>query len=143
MKLGVTLLALCTVCTADEAEKAYEKEKASVRLHIAKAVYAHAAGKLSTVKAHVAAGTLSTRALGDVQLLLHEAYATRQRAEVDLEEVSVTGKAPRDELAAPVVGGRDYVRARLEFAADAWKKIHAVHVRRAEEARGRLRTICQ
>ena len=34
---------------------------------------------------------------------------------LDLEEVKASGEAPRDELYAPVVGGRDFVSERLEI----------------------------
>ncbi|HOW84837.1 MAG TPA: hypothetical protein P5119_05735 [Candidatus Aminicenantes bacterium] len=42
-----------------------------------------------------------------------------RRAGLDLEEAKVSGEAPRNELYAPVVGGRDYVSERLELEREA------------------------
>ncbi len=44
-----------------------------------------------------------------------EAAAELERAILDLEEVKASGEAPRNELYAPLVGGRDFVSERLEI----------------------------
>jgi hypothetical protein len=51
----------------------------------------------------------------------HEAAAELDRAIIDLEEVKASGEAPRNELYAPLVGGRDFVSERLEIEKESWQ----------------------
>jgi hypothetical protein len=50
-----------------------------------------------------------------------EAAAELDRAIIDLEEVKASGEAPRNELYAPLVGGRDFVSERLEVEKKSWQ----------------------
>jgi hypothetical protein len=43
------------------------------------------------------------------------AEALRRRVEINIAEIRARSAAPRDDLAAPVVGGRDFVRERLQL----------------------------
>jgi hypothetical protein len=59
------------------------------------------------------------------------------RVQLDVQEIRASAKAPRDDLPAPLVDGRDYVRARLEQAlASAQKELNAAEVE-AEEVKRR------
>jgi hypothetical protein len=49
------------------------------------------------------------------KLGVERAASDLKRSLVDLEEVKASGKAPRNELYAPAVGGRDFVSERLEI----------------------------
>jgi multidrug resistance efflux pump len=44
---------------------------------------------------------------------IEEAKSTARRRELDLEETRLTGRSPNDDLAAPLVDGRDFVSERL------------------------------
>ncbi len=50
-----------------------------------------------------------------------EAAAELGRAILDLEEAKASGEAPRNELYAPLVGGRDFVSERLEVEKRSWR----------------------
>ncbi|MFC2141439.1 hypothetical protein ACFLR7_00710 [Acidobacteriota bacterium] len=49
-----------------------------------------------------------------VKLAADRAELALQRSRMDLDEVNMSGVIPRDELYAPVVGGRDFVSERLQ-----------------------------
>jgi len=50
-----------------------------------------------------------------VRATTDSAAAELERARLDLEEAKISGEAPRNELYAPLVGGRDFVGERLEI----------------------------
>lgn len=62
-----------------------------------------------------AAGVIGEGELLTARSATEEAAAELERAVLDLTEARVSGEAPRDELYAPLVGGRDFVSARLEI----------------------------
>lgn len=79
---------------------------AASRLELAQAAYTQA--RLSF---EVGASSRAALLAAEVELLAQKAAA--DRLQLDLGEVRETASAPRDELWAPLVGGRDYVKDRL------------------------------
>jgi len=61
------------------------------------------------------AGIVSREAILSARLALLKAETHHSRLQLDEEEIRATGRAPRDELSAPLVGGRDLVTERLEL----------------------------
>jgi hypothetical protein len=62
-------------------------------------------------------GTVSRQSLLQAATQARAAELAFARFELDLAEVRVTASAPRNELWAPLVGGRDFVRERLMLSA--------------------------
>lgn len=64
-------------------------------------------------KAKVGAAEASAVAAAEMELRAMEARATR--AKLNIDEIHAGSQPPRDELNAPLVGGRDFVRERIEL----------------------------
>jgi hypothetical protein len=79
---------------------------AGSRLELARAVY-----EQSKKSFDVGATSRSALLAAEVELRAQEAAA--YRLQLDLQEIRETASAPRDELWAPLVGGRDFVKDRL------------------------------
>lgn len=62
--------------------------------------------------------------LRNAQLQRRSVEQEAEVAHLDLEELRATGRPPRHDLVAPLVGGRDLVRARLELRLDAMQVQH-------------------
>jgi len=61
------------------------------------------------------AGIVSQEAILSARLAVLKAETRHSRLQLDEEEIRATGRAPRDELSAPLVDGRDLVTERLEL----------------------------
>jgi outer membrane protein TolC len=88
---------------------------AGSRLELAKAAYEQA-------KKSFDVGATSMAALLAAEAEVREQEAAAYRLQADLQEVRETANAPRDELWAPLVNGRDFVRDRLNADAAAAQK---------------------
>lgn len=60
-------------------------------------------------------GIVGREALAAAEAELRAMEAKLDRILLNVEEIRATARAPRDDLAAPVVGGRDFMRARLNL----------------------------
>lgn len=69
------------------------------------------------VRSAFAAGALSQQSLLEAAAELRAMETALAKLDADLAEVSASNAAPRDELWAPLVGGRDFVKQRLQLAA--------------------------
>jgi hypothetical protein len=85
-----------------------EAQLASVRLELARAAYEEARGRFEV-------GVASRASLAALQTELRVMEARAARLQLDLEEIRASAQPPRDELTAPVVNGRDFVRERLQL----------------------------
>lgn len=63
----------------------------------------------------VRAGALDSQALDDATAELRQMEARRNRAGLNLEEITASGLPVRDDLAAPLVASKDFVKLRLEL----------------------------
>ena len=82
---------------------------AGLRLELARA-------QLADVTAKVKAGALGTASLASAESELRRMEALAMRAKLNVDEISATSMPPRDDLAAPLVGGKDYVMERIRMA---------------------------
>ena len=80
---------------------------AALRLQIAR-------DQLSTVTRQTAAGAGGTSAELDAQADVRAKEARLMRVRLNLEEIRIGSQAPRDDLNAPLVNGRDFVKERLQ-----------------------------
>jgi len=83
---------------------------AGVRLDLARAQYDE-----TTRQSQVGAASAEAQEAAQVELRAREAQA--MRAKYNIEEITLDAQPPRDDLNAPLVGGRDFVYSRLELDA--------------------------
>jgi hypothetical protein len=69
----------------------------------------------SDVKMHVANGLIREDEYQAIELAVENAELDFKRSLLNLDEVKMSGETPRNELSAPLVGGRDFVSERLEM----------------------------
>lgn len=83
-----------------------EVQVATMRLELARAHF-------DDVRARFAVGAVGRETLTAAESELHVMEAALNRASLDVLEIQATSAPPRDDLAAPLVRGRDFVRERL------------------------------
>lgn len=83
-----------------------EESLVRVRLDLARADYQEA-------RRRVEVGTAGRETLQDTERQVRAMEAALKRLQLDIEEIQITSAAPRNELNAPLVGQRDFVRDRL------------------------------
>jgi outer membrane protein TolC len=86
------------------------------RLDLARQRLAIASDQLRDIERQVALGLTSRASASDAQLKVTEAQAAIHMLELQLQEVQLTGRAPVDDLSAPLVSGHDFVSDRLKVA---------------------------
>jgi hypothetical protein len=82
----------------------------SMRLDLARA-------QLGEQRRATAAGTMSAESTAAAMLQVKEMESQLARAAMNIDEVKATARAPRDELNAPLVNGRDFVKERIQAQA--------------------------
>lgn len=85
-----------------------EESLAQVRLDLARTELQEAQRRFET-------GTTGRETLLAAQRQVQDMQASLARIRLDIEEIRATSAAPRNELQAPVVGQRDFVRERLRL----------------------------
>ena len=85
-----------------------EEDLTRLRVELAKAHY-------QETRASFEVGTAGRESLQAAERELREMEAALARVRLNAEEIRATSAAPRDDLQAPVVGGRDFVRERLRL----------------------------
>jgi len=85
-----------------------EESLARVRLDLARTEYQEAQRRLDT-------GTAGRESLLAAERQMRDMEASLARIRLDIEEIRATSAAPRNELQAPLVGQRDFVRERLRL----------------------------
>jgi hypothetical protein len=106
-----------------------QRQLAAVKLELAQANY-------DLVRRRVELGVLSPSALREAEAGLQATRTEVEKLEIDLQEIRVTAVAPRDELWAPLVGTRDFVKERLGIgAATAQKHLATAQAELAEQDR--------
>lgn len=87
----------------------------------------------------VAAGMRSTESLSNAEAEAREADSELARTALNIDEIKGTAKAPRDELNAPLVNGRDFVKDRLQLRLMLAQQAIASAERSRDEAARRVR----
>jgi hypothetical protein len=88
-------------------------ESANAELLIAQLRVETARKQLEEVSNRIRAGAVKSDAATPAELELRTMEAKATRARLNIEEIRATSMAPRDELNAPLVGGRDFVSERI------------------------------
>jgi hypothetical protein len=104
----------------------------SLRLDLAKQEHDRARQRFST-------GVASADEVRGAEAVVRSFEANLARLALDMAEVRATAAAPRDELWAPLVEGRDYVKERLTVDAGLLQQRLEASTRRMEETRRRVR----
>jgi hypothetical protein len=135
---GVLLLGVAATKAADLIKDSWRKKIEVARLETEVKIKTAFLG-LKNERAAQAENRFSLGLVGEDETLASKLGAERAAADLeksalDLEEAKASGQAPRDELYAPLVGGRDFVGERLEIE----KKILQadLDLRRARSERG-------
>ena len=106
-----------------------EAELAALRLQLAEQRAAEAAKMVQT-------GMATAQWLTGAQSELHSMQALAMRARLNIDEVTASAQPPRDDLNAPLVGGKDFVRDRLRLEAmTAQERLTAAEASLAEAER--------
>ncbi len=87
-----------------------ERQLAAVRLELARE-------NLTRARRSFEAGALSRQSLVEAEREMREQEVRAAQLELNLAEIRATAAAPRDELWAPLVGERDFVKERLQMEA--------------------------
>lgn len=78
-------------------------------------------------------GVISRAAADAAAAQLDELRNRIARIEIDMQEVQAAAQPPRNDLVAPLVGGRDYVKERIQLdLADAQRRVAMAEAQRAE-----------
>lgn len=85
-------------------------------------------------------GVISERELREAERELRTLEIALTRVQRNIEETRATSRPPRDDIAAPVVGDRDYVRERLILELRAREQDLSEAERRTREIEQRVRT---
>jgi hypothetical protein len=115
---GVFLLGVAATKAADLLKDSWRKKIEIARLEteikIKRAFLELKREKAAEVENRFSLGLIGEEEVLDSKLGAELFAANLERSLLDLEEVRDSGEAPRDELYAPLVGGRDFVSERLE-----------------------------
>ncbi len=87
--------------------------KIQAQLEIAEMLHAHHAQALAKKQPLAEKGYIPESEISRLELPLASSEFEIQRRRLELEEVSITGREANNALSAPLVGGRDFVTARL------------------------------
>jgi outer membrane protein TolC len=108
-------------------------EEALVRLRVelARADYDDTRRRFET-------GTAGRETLQAAERQLHEMEAALARIRLDIEEIRLTSAAPRNDLQAPLVGERDFVRERLTLELETAQRGLVAAEKALEQAKQRV-----
>lgn len=84
------------------------------------------------------AGVITPAALREAEAAVLRARHDVELAELNLAEIRASSSAPRDELTAPLVGGRDFVQQRLQVEAELAQSRLTQVTRDAEQTRSQF-----
>jgi outer membrane protein TolC len=109
-----------------------EEQLARVRLELAQADYEQAMRGFEV-------GTVTREALLTAERQMRTMQAALEGVRIDLEEIRATASAPRNELSAPLVGPRDFVRERLQLELEAAQQVLIAAEQTVTETEQRVR----
>lgn len=117
--VGVLMTGVAVIKAADYIKDSWRKkiEIARVETEVElKKVHLESIREMaSEVKMRVANGLIREDEYKLINLAAENAELDFQRSLLNLDEVKMSGEIPRNELSAPLVGGRDFVSERLEM----------------------------
>jgi hypothetical protein len=108
-----------------------EEQLLRLRLELARA-------ELERERRRFEIGTAGRESLAVAERQVRDMETALSRLRLDLDEIQATSAAPRNDLHAPLVGTRDYVRERLELQLESAERLLAASERELAGARERL-----
>jgi outer membrane protein TolC len=145
MKIGVLVLASALmgaggVVVKDGVQEARAQEilvaRISAELRMAELEAEFVQNRLLETERQYEAGVVTKDAVESARVAAVEAEENLERLRLDLEEVQLSGKEPRNEVSAPLVEGRDFVSERLvteEAIASAWAELVFQQLERVQD----------
>ncbi len=116
---GALLTGVAVIKAADSIKDSWRKkiEVARVETEVRqkRAFLEYKRESASKAEAQVASGLIREQEYQVMKLAAERSAVDLEKSLLDLEEVKASGEVPRNELYAPVVGGRDFVRERLKL----------------------------
>jgi hypothetical protein len=109
-----------------------EENFARVRLDLVRATY-------DETRRRFEVGTVDRETLLGVEREMRAMEASLARIHLDLEEIQVTSAAPRNDLDAPLVGRRDFVRERLTLEMGSAQNAMTMAEQNVAQAEGRVK----
>jgi hypothetical protein len=106
--------AVAAVRTQDDAHRALLAARAQIRLDQAAARRDDLRASVDEIASLVAGGFASEADVARARGELVRAEGAVERARLDAREIELSGRAPRDDVGAPLVAAEDFVSARLE-----------------------------
>jgi hypothetical protein len=131
-------LLAATILAGDDADRAHQLRLAKLRFDLAVEVLEYAEGAVREHRAAFESSGISEAQFHEVLLERDEARSERDRLAIDLEEVRATGREAQQGIAAPLVGGKDLVMARLAISLELAQRRLRMAERRAAEAKRRF-----
>jgi len=117
--VGILMTGVAVIKAADYIQDSWRKKieiaRAETEVELKKVYLESIREMASEVKMRVANGLIREDEYTLINLAAENAELDFQRSLLNLDEVKVTGELPRNELSAPVRGGRDFVSERLEI----------------------------
>ena len=101
----------------DSARRDSLLESAKAELQLAALRLQLARDNLADVKRKVDVGVLGPSSLMNAEMELRAMEARTRREQLDIEEIGATAQPPRNDLNAPLIDGRDFVKDRLQLEA--------------------------
>jgi hypothetical protein len=135
MKIGALVLASALmgaggVVVGNEVQEAKAQEirvlEAEGRVEMASLELEIVRSQFMDIERMFEVGTVDEESLMEARVMVAEAESALVLAQLDLEELRLTGREPDDELTAPLVEGRDFVAERLsheERVAQEWYQL--------------------
>lgn len=108
-----------------------EQALAQLRVDLARADYQDARRRFEV-------GTTDRESLEAAERRLREMETALAKLQLDIAEIRASSASPRNELDAPLVGDRDFVRERLALELENAQRALVAAERRVESARGRV-----
>jgi hypothetical protein len=127
-----------TILAGDDADREHQLRLAKLRFDLAVEVLEYAEGAVREHRAAFESSGISEAQFHEVLLERDEARSERDRLAIDLEEVRATGREAQQGIAAPLVGGKDLVMARLAISLELAQRRLRMAERRAAEAKRRF-----
>jgi hypothetical protein len=129
------LLGGATVVAAERVQQSREAEilaaQTRVRIELQRSRTDLAAKRLAEASTRVEAGIATQAEVGRAEVARAIEQVRLRRLQLDLSELELSGREPRDEIDAPLVAGQDFVTERLQI------ELEAARVRLAEVERAR------
>jgi hypothetical protein len=134
MAVPFALLA-ATILAGEDADREHQLRLAQLRFEVAVEVLELLEEAVREHRAAFESGRITEEQFHEAMFERDEAQAERDRHAVDLEEVRATGSEPRHEIVAPLVDGKDFVKARLAINLEHARRRVRIANKEAAEAR--------